>query len=378
MELRRPRLPDVALAVVGAAVLVADGVNRRHGASLPAADYVLALVACAPLAWRSVAPLTVLLAMFAGLIACLAAFEPYDTAIVLVMIPLYTVAVVGGRRRSIAVGVGTAVVLVAIIAAIEHDEGGMVQQAGLRLLLAIGALVVGDTVRSRRALVAANLERLARAAHEREEDSRRRVVGERLRIARELHDTLAHALVAINVRAGVAAHLADAGDQPAALAEIKDLSAEALRDLRCTLSLLRQEGDVAPTGPAFDLSEVPGLVERARATGVDAVADVRVIGKAIPSPVGQAGFRIVQESLTNVLRHADASTARVRVSVISNMLDIEVIDDGRGGTLHAVDGHGVRGMVERAGALGGNVAAGPAAGGGWRVHAQLPLARADR
>jgi signal transduction histidine kinase len=365
MELRQPGLPDVALAVAGAVVLAVDGIIRRHG-SLPVADYLLALVACAPLAWRSAAPLAVLLAMFAGLIACLAVFEPYDSAIVLVMIPLYTVAVLGGRRRSIAVGAGTAVVLVAIIAAVESHES-MVQQAGLRLLLAFGALIVGDTVRSRRALAAANRERAAAE-----------VVGERLRIARELHDTLAHALVAINIRAGVAAHLADAEDQPAALTEIKDLSADALRDLRSTLSLLRQEGEVAPTGPALDLSEVPRLVERARAAGIDAVAEVRVNGTPIPSPVGQAGLRIVQESLTNVLRHADASTATVRVSVISNTLDIEVVDDGHGGDLDATYGHGVRGMAERATALGGHVAAGPTANGGWRVHAQLPLTGASQ
>jgi signal transduction histidine kinase len=377
MAIPRPRWWDLVLAGGAAVALAVDGMNRRHGAALPVQDYILAVATCLPLAWRSQAPLAVLLASMAGAVACLAAFNPYDTAIVVVMIPLYTVAVLGGRARSLAVGAATAVVLVGIIAIIERD-GEVTSEAWSRLLLAVGALVVGDMVRSRRALAAARRERAAAQAREREEDSRRRVVGERLRIARELHDTLAHALVAINVRAGVAVHLADEGDGPAAMAEIKDLSAVALRDLRSTLSLLRQDGDVAPTGPAAELSELPRLVEGVRAAGVDAVADVDVDVDATPisSSVGQAGFRIVQESLTNVLRHADAATAQVRVSVISGMLDIEVVDDGRGGDVDATDGHGVRGMAERAAALGGRVAAGPTADGGWRVHAQLPLASA--
>jgi signal transduction histidine kinase len=371
----RPRLEDVAIAAIAAAALVIDGWNRRGGLSV--LEVLLALVACAPLAWRSERPLLVLLATSAGVIACLAAFQPYDTAILAVLVPLYTVAVLGGRLRSIAVGVGTAVLLVAIIGVIESDDG-VAQTAGLRLVLALGALVVGEAVRTRRALAGVNRERVAKEAHEREQESRRRVVGERVRIARELHDTLAHALVAINVRAGVAAHLGDVDDQPLALAEIKDLSGEALRDLRSTLSLLRQDGEAAPTGPAQDLSEVDQLVRRARAAGVDAVADVRVNGTPIPSPVGQAGFRIVQESLTNVLRHAEASCAAVRVAVIDGFLDIEVVDDGQGGAGGASEGHGVQGMIERAEAFGGTVAAGPVPAGGWRVRARLPLTRGER
>jgi signal transduction histidine kinase len=133
---------------------------------------------------------------------------------------------------------------------------------------------------------------------------------------------------------------------------------------------------VAPRRPSLDLDELPRLVDRARAAGIDAVAEIDLAGRPIPSPIGQAGYRIVQESLTNVLRHAGASAARVQVQMTDDGLDIEVTDDGRGGAA-CVAGHGVRGMVERASALGGRVLAGPGEGGGWRVSAHLPVSRAD-
>jgi signal transduction histidine kinase len=374
MRGRDPRLWDVLLAVVAAAALIADGMNRRHGGALPLGGYVLALATCAPLVWRNRAPMGVLLVVFCGTLTCLPVFHPYDTAVFVVMIPLYTVAAVGGRRRSLAVGAGTAVVLVVVIVLVEQHEG-IVGATALRLLLALGALVVGDTVRSRRELAAAAAQQRAREAREREVESRRRVEAERRRIARELHDSMAHALVAINVRASVGAHLGPAQDSDAALTEIKEVSADALRDLRTTLSLLREEDEVAPTGPSLDLDEVPGLVANARAAGIDAVAEIELAGTRIPSPVGQAGYRIVQESLTNVMRHAGASTASVRVHLVDDGLDIEVTDDGRGGEAPAA-GHGLQGMAERVSALGGRVLAGPGERGGWRVWAHLPLSGA--
>jgi signal transduction histidine kinase len=372
---RRDRRWDALLAIAAALALIVDGMNRRHGAALPVGGYVLAVAACAPLIWRRDAPLAVLLAVFVGVIACLPVFHPYDTAIVPVMIALFTVAVLGGRRRSLAVGAVTAVVLVVVIVLIEHHEG-VVGQAGLRLLLVLGALVVGDTVRSRRELVAAALARQEGEAREREAEGRRRVEAERLRMARELHDTLAHSLVAINVRAGVAALLGPAHDSTAALTDIKEVSAEALRDLRATLSLLRERTDVAPTRPTHGLDELPRLVDRARAAGIDAVAEIELDGSPIPSPVGQAGYRIVQESLTNVMRHAGASAARVDVQLVGDGLDIIVTDNGRGGPQSGT-GHGLQGMAERAGALGGRMLAGPDEGGGWRVWAHLPLSGAE-
>jgi signal transduction histidine kinase len=306
-----------------------------------------------------------------GVVACDAAFPTGWAATGLVAVQLFTVALLGDRRRSLIVGALTAIAVTAAIVALDSslDVGSI----AIRVPLIFAMLALGDTVRSRQALRAATRERAEREAREREEEGRRRAAEERLRIARELHDTLAHSLVAINVRAGVALDLHDSQDPSAALLDIKQASATALRDLRATLSLLRDQGEVAPTAPAFDLEALPGLIENARAAGVQADVDVEIDPAAVPSAIGGAAFRIVQEALTNVLRHADASSASVRVRARSNALDIEVTDDGPGNVVSRTPGHGLRGMAERAAAHGGRVHAGPRDEGGWRVHAVLPL-----
>jgi signal transduction histidine kinase len=368
-----PRPWDLASALACAIALTADGVNRGTGSL--AGNLALSLVACAPLAWRSRAPITALLGTATGLVVCLAAFEPYDTAIFVLMLALYSVAALGDRRRSLLVGAGAAVFLVGLIVIISDDPDTF-NEILPRLLLALGALVVGDTVRSRQELRAAEREREERRARESAQESQRRLADERVRIARDLHDTIAHALVAINVRAGVAAHLGPGQDSSAALDDIMGVSTEALDDLRATLSLLRDSGERAPTEPVLDLTAVKDLLENAAAAGLETEADVRLDGHAIPSPVEQAGFRIVQEALTNVMRHANASRATVAFNVDQqDVLHIHVVDDGDGaspdGGLNA--GHGLQGMTERATALGGDVVAGPDESGGWRVHARLPL-----
>jgi signal transduction histidine kinase len=231
-------------------------------------------------------------------------------------------------------------------------------------------------VRSRRELREARRERDLRIAQEREQESLRRIADERLRIARDLHDAVAHALVAINVRAGVAAHLHTNGDE-GALKDIMALSAEALDDLRSTLSLLRQAGDPAPTAPTLDLASMTQLLDRAKAAGLDADADVQLNGHVLPLAVEQAGFRIVQEALTNVMRHAAASRALVALRVEADNLHIDVTDNGTGAGPSAppAGGHGLRGMSERVAAIGGEIMAGPAEHGGWHVHARLPLGK---
>jgi signal transduction histidine kinase len=286
------------------------------------------------------------------------------------MVALFTVALYGDRQRSLVVGALTGVALVGTILLLD----GSLELTGgtTRLLLVLAALVLGDTLRSRRALRAAALDESLREERLREEESRQRVANERLRIARDLHDTLAHALVAINVRAGVASHLHDSQDPSAALLDIKAVSADALSDLRVTLGLLREQDEAAPVSPALDITALPMLIDRARASGLDADVDIKVNGDVVPSPVGQAAFRIVQEALTNVLRHADASRAHVLVATRNGALHVEVTDDGRGGAA-ASTGHGLRGMEERAAALGGRVVAGPRREGGWGVQALLPL-----
>ena len=372
----RPRPWDVLFALAGAGALVGDQIHRGTGSlgiAIP-----LALIACLPLAWSSQAPLTALLGTAAGLLVCLAAFEPYDTAVFVLAVALYSVASRGDRRRSLIVGAGTALFLVAVIMIIASDN--VASNTGIRLGVALGALAIGDMVRSRRELREATRERDLRIAQEREQENLRRVADERLRIARDLHDTVAHALVAINVRAGVAAHLHASEESDGVLQDIMAVSAEALNDLRTTLSLLREPADPAPTAPTLDLASMTQLLDRAKAAGLDADADVQLNAHAIPIAVEQAGFRIVQEALTNVMRHAAASHALVSLRVDGEDLTIDVTDDGTGAAsgAPAADGHGLRGMSERAAALGGDVTAGPAEHGGWHVHARLPLTPGKR
>lgn len=369
MNTRAWRYFDWALAIAGAAALIVDGLLRGDG-SLPLVAYPLAVVAAVPLAFLRRAPLAALLGVEGGAIVCVAVFKPVEAAIALLVVALFTVALVGDRQRSLLVGGVTAVLLVATTLVVDGEIE--LADAVIRLLLVFAAVAVGDTIRSRRALRAATLRQAEREEREREEESRRRVANERLRIARDLHDSMAHALVAINVRAGVAAHLTDSQNPTAALLDIKAVSADALRDLRATLGLLREQGDAAPVSPALDLAALPELINRARASGLDADIDMEVNGQGVPSPVGQAAFRIVQEALTNVVRHAHASSAHVVVATGNGALRVEVTDDGRGGT-GGTEGHGLRGMAERAAALGGRVDTGPRAEGGWRVQAVLPL-----
>ena len=171
----------------------------------------------------------------------------------------YTVALLGDRHRSLVVGAVTTVVVIVAIVLIA----GTVPDLVTRAPLVFASLAVGDTVRSRRALRAAAEERAERQEREREQEGRRRAVEERLRIARELHDTLAHSLVAINVRTSAVLDLDDSQDPSGALRDVKEASAAALRDLRATLSLLREQDDAAPTAPAFDLAGA----SRARRSG---------------------------------------------------------------------------------------------------------------
>jgi signal transduction histidine kinase len=269
--------------------------------------------------------------------------------------------------------VGALTAVVAVIAIVLIDGSVELTGIGFRLLLVIVSLVLGDTIRSRGALRAAARERVYREAHQREEENRRRLADERLRIARDLHDTLAHSLVAINVRAGVAADLHDSQDPTAALRDIKEASAAALRDLRATLGLLRGPDDSVPTAPLLDLESLPGLIENARAAGLRADARVAVNGTTVPAAIGRTAYRIVQEALTNVLRHADASSALVHIAASPDKLTVEVTDDGRAHPAAPTPGHGLLGMAERAAAVGGRLEVGPRARGGWRVSAELPL-----
>jgi signal transduction histidine kinase len=219
------------------------------------------------------------------------------------------------------------------------------------------------------------------AERTREEAARRRAMEERLRIARELHDSLTHSISVIQVQAGVAVHLARkrGEDVPPALLAIQEAGADATRELRATLGVLRSEED----GDGSGLSQLHGLVARAQAAGLPVTVTVTGGQRPLPPAVDQAAYRIVQEALTNVGRHAGLAggggqvSASVLLHYTPETLSIQVDDDGKGavtaaGTRPSGPGLGIVGMRERVSALGGRLHAGPQDDGGFRVRAELP------
>jgi signal transduction histidine kinase len=240
--------------------------------------------------------------------------------------------------------------------------------AGWELAMAVAAEAA--RIRTERMLV-------AKAA--RQIDQRRREGEERLGIARDLHDVIGHNISLINIQASMGLDLMDSQPEQArvALGAIKMASKDALEELRAMLITLRRNEDDAPRAPAPGLDRLPELVENSKAAGLN--VDVQILGKALPLPptVHLAAYRIIQESLTNVVRHAGQATVTVRVAFDDEELHVEVIDNGKAPRVIADDplgtGSGIAGMRERAAALGGVVNAGFRAGGGFRVSASLPI-----
>ena len=353
-------------------ILLLDGLLSEKGDPVGLLAVVSAYVAVLPLALRDrfgffpILPLVI-----GGIILVLWVFEPGTTVVAIPAWALFELARSYGRRQTIIAAFATVPgVLVSVLP--FADTGADLVSISLRnIALCELALAAGYVMWHNRAA-------LEREVAAREAEAERRLSEERLRIAREVHDVVAHAMVAINVRAGVAAHLLGAGADEAreALLEIKRTSGEALSDLRATLGILRAPDQAAPVGPAADLRDLETVAGRLRAAGVEVTVDGGTLG-TVPTPVHSAGYRIVQEALTNVLRHANARTVTVVVRADDDMLTIVVADDGTGTARHSSGaGSGVRGMRERAEALGGMLHAGPDAEGGWRVEAALPLAPA--
>jgi signal transduction histidine kinase len=226
-------------------------------------------------------------------------------------------------------------------------------------------------------------QRAEEAERTRDEAARRMAMEERLRIARELHDSLTHSISVIQVQAGVAVHLARkrGEDVPPALAAIQEAGTDAARELRATLGVLRSDED----GDGSGLGQLDSLVARARAAGLPVTVTVTGTQRPLPPEVDQAAYRIVQEALTNVSRHAGAASASVHLHYLPEALSVQVDDDGKGpvistgistgtsaGTRPSGPGLGLVGMRERVSALGGQLQAGPQDDGGFRVRAELP------
>ncbi len=370
----RVRPVDAALGLaVGVAQLVGTFLAAQHQDARRPLDVVgMALLTVGPVAVvaRRRYPATVLVIAFTTTLAYSVTGYPKGP-IFFALIVAFVNAVMGGRRLlawcSIAAGYASFLWLGALLG--RESPPTLAQAGGLAAWLLVLA-TVAEVARAR-------WERRAEMARTREEESRRRASEERLRIARELHDVLAHNISLINVQAGVALHLMAERPEQAriALTAIKQASKEALGELRSVLDVLRRGEDEPPRAPAPGLDELDGVISGAAAAGLAIHVEVEGRRRPLPAGVDLAAFRIVQEALTNVVRHAGAVTATVRLRYAERDLIVQVDDDGRGSPSGRTSGggNGIPGMRERAAALGGQLVAGPGPGGGFRVRAWFPL-----
>jgi signal transduction histidine kinase len=368
----------LAGAIIGAGVAVRADTSTRPGA------LALALTAAAALALRRRAP-TATLAVSGGLVLALFAVDHAAGAVAVIApaVALYSLALSRGRVHLVAavVAAAVAVVIADIFLARGHAHALTLQTATHVALVAIPVLAA-EALRNRRSYVQLLLEQLELAERTREEEAQRRAEQERLRIARDLHDVVAHTLTTINVQAGVAAHLLDRDRDHArdALTTIEAASHDALDELRAILGVLREpEGADIPLEPAPGLDSVSSLVDGLREAGGEISLEVEGDQPGhMPEAVQLAAFRIVQESLTNARRHAPGAAVGIRLVYGGDRLRVAIENDAwpaRNGNGHGC-GVGIVGMRERATALGGTLEVGPN-GDGFRVIAELPYRRSS-
>ncbi|MET8078648.1 sensor histidine kinase [Streptomyces sp. NPDC005303] len=354
------RLADLALAVVVGALVVTVAALDPDTTAL---DYGLLVVSSAALAFHRAIPLVVLAVATASGAAYVLHAHPGPLGALSVFAAVHLTSQSG--QRGWAAGAGA--VFLAAYATTGPTVQAAVEKTGLLAGWFVCAVVTGLAGRNWQAYLRQTEQRALEAERTREEAALRRAGEERLRIARELHDSLTHSISIVKLQAGVAVHLArKRGEEvPPALLAIQEAGGEAMRELRATLEILRTD---EPTGsPAL-------LVERARAAGL--AVELNVTGEecALPAPLDRAVYRIVQESLTNAARHAGPAKVQVELVYNKDDLSIRVDDDGAARPdCPPQPGHGLTGMRERVAALGGTLQTGPREEGGFSVRAELPL-----
>ncbi|MGJ6964974.1 sensor histidine kinase [Streptosporangium sp. G11] len=373
----RGQVPDAALAGGIALLLVAGTLaGPAQGAPHGPAEYALLLAGTLPLAARRRFPAVIALVTAVCMMAYSVRAAVGPPTAFPVLVAVYTTVLTGHRAAAVAAGAvflgGNLVVGLSSEAGAEAGSGGFSQQStGLLIGWFVAAGVMGVVSRHRGDDLRRAEERAAEAERTREETARRRADEERLRIARELHDSLTHSISVIKVQAGVAVHLArKRGEEvPVPLLAIQEASGEAMRELRATLEVLR---DDEPPGSGLD--RLAELVERSRATGLPATVIVDGERRALSADVDRTAYRIVQEALTNAARHAGPAVASVRITYGPEALTVQIDDDGSAAPGAApVPGVGLSGMRERVTALGGRLRAGPRTEGGFSVRAELPV-----
>jgi signal transduction histidine kinase len=366
-------LPATAFLVI---VLVSHLAATDSGVKYDEPNLVsvlLALGVAVPYYFRRHAPLPVLLISGVCLVALAVGDYRTGAAPGVLLVGLYTVAAWCGVRDRV-VGAGAVMIGLTVVAVVGAPGGSGWVGVALTFAAFAAAYLFGSTMRNRR-LYGEQLEARASALErERAEETRRALAEERLRIAQELHDVVAHSMGVIAVQAGVGAHVIDSEPAEAkkALEAISQTSRSTLVEMRRILGVLREEQGASYV-PAPGLADLHRLVRDVARAGLH--AEVRVEGSTtkLPPGVDFTGYRIVQEALTNVLKHAGRATATVIIGYEGRALRLEILDDGRGMNGGATPGgHGLVGMRERVGLYGGSFEAGPRAGGGFRVAVRLP------
>lgn len=370
----KPFVLDAAFAVLLTASVIAataqfepSNVDR----SLDGIGYAVVVVACAAVALRRWRPLAVVIIVTAALCVYLVRNYVGGPVFVSSWIALFSLASTGKRRLALAASVVSAALIIGV---------GAVVDDGLRPIgLAFGgwaavAVIAGDALESRRRRSTEIHERARFLELTRDEEVRRRIAEERLRIARDIHDSVAHSMATINVQAGAAAHVIDRYPEQAGLAlvTIEQVSADLLEELSAILRVLRVDDTEPPSlVPTPGLDQIEDLVIATRRAGLDVELMYTERSIVVPRRVAVAAYRIVQESLTNVLRHAGATTATVTVTAQGvDGLVVEIVDNGHGNVdSSSRTGVGIIGMRERAEASGGILQAGPVPTGGFQVRA---------
>jgi signal transduction histidine kinase len=353
---------------------------------------VLALAMTLPIAFRRRRPVPVLaIVLLATILAALTG--PSSGVGLGVLIAIYSVAAHADRRQSVAALTVTMIVVAVVVALVivSSDPGlpPVIVPVGLVLVWVIvfAVWLLGDLVRSRGEAVEELRQRNAELVVEREENARLAVADERARIARELHDAIAHSLSVMVVQAGAARRAletAEPGGEVAAerarvaLGAIETTGRDTLGEMRRVVGALRPAGD-EPWEPQPSLDELERLLATVREAGLQVELVVEGEARPIPRSVDLSAYRVIQESLTNTLKHANAASAHVRLSYGVDALEVEVTDDGRGAAARLLEtphrGYGLAGMRERVAMVGGEIDAQPGPSGGFLVRARLPLGR---
>jgi signal transduction histidine kinase len=344
----------------------------------PFAAFLLVIVAGAVLAWRHRYPRAVVCASTAAVVAYSLPGWVNGSSLLLPAIAVGTLAAMVKPYQAIAWAAGVLAVLVA--ATMAHNPFGTFGGGVVTLPATIVvALLAGIAIRSRRNDARERRERAEQAAQRRIDEERRQVDEERLRIARELHDVVAHTMATITVQAAAASQLLAAEPQRAAesLTAIRAASKEGLRELRAILDVLRRSDEPADlAAPVPGLARLDALAAGVRRAGLPVTVQVQGQPCPLPAITDLAAFRVIQEALTNTVRHAGPATATVTITYGPDDLRVEVTDTGTGGAAPdgagPATGHGIRGMRERAATVGGTIEIGPVESGGFRVAARFP------